>query len=164
MLMTEGSMLKRESRSGFTLVEILIVVVLLGILGSIVLAQFGGTTLTTRKAALSDQLHGLRTQIQMYAVQHETTPTLNGANWDDMINQTADLKGQPRGPYLHAIPQNILNKFSNVAVVGTDPKFGDPVDGANIGFVYNSNNGFIWGTNSTGTKVYNEADPDDPNN
>ncbi|MGE5612223.1 MAG: type II secretion system protein [Bacillota bacterium] len=157
-------MLKRQSRSGFTLVEILIVVVLLGILASVVMSQVGGTTITTRKAALSDQLHGLRTQIQMYTVQHETTPNISGSNWDDLLNQTHDPKGNLRGPYLHSIPQNTLNTFSNIAVVATDPKFGDPVVGDKIGYIYNVNNGFIWGTNSTGTKVFNEAEPDDPNN
>lgn len=157
-------MSNKQARSGFTLVEILIVVVLLGILASVVMSQVGGTTASTRRAALSDQLHGLRTQIQMYTVQHERAPDLDGSNWDDLINQTADPKGHMRGPYLHRIPQNILNRFSNIAVVASDPRFGDPVVGDQIGFVYNVNNGFIWGTNSTGTRVFNESDLDDPNN
>ena len=56
------------------------------------------------------------------------------------------------------------NDFTDILVVAADPKFGDDVSGTNIGFVYNPNNGFIWGTNRAGNKIYNEAEPEDPNN
>ena len=51
-----------------------------------------------------------------------------------------------------------------VAVVAADPAWGDPVVGANIGFVYNSSNGFIYGTSALGDKVYNESNALDPLN
>jgi hypothetical protein len=41
---------------------------------------------------------------------------------------------------------------------------GATVAGSNLGFVYNSVNGKMWATNSTGDKIFNEIDPSDPNN
>ena len=88
---------------------------------------------------------------------------LAGNNWTDLINQSV-YKTTTRGPYLPSIPVNTLNGFTAIAVVAGDPSWGDPVAGANIGFVYNSANGFMYGTNTAGNKVYNESNPMDPNN
>jgi general secretion pathway protein G len=157
-------MCAKRSKRGFTLVEILIVVVILGILASIVVGQFRNVTSESQKAALSDQLHHIRTQIQLYTLQHnDARPTLTGGNWDSLVVQHLH-NGERRGPYLPSIPRNTLNDFTNVLVVAADPSFGDPVAGANIGFVYNPSNGFVWGTNTAGDKIYNEANPNDPGN
>ena len=57
-----------------------------------------------------------------------------------------------------------MNDFTDIAVVAADPAWGDPVVGVNIGFVYNPNDGVIWGTNRAGNKVYDEANPANPAN
>lgn len=156
-------MLKKRIK-GFTLVEILIVVIILAILATVVVPLMGHATADTKKAALSDQLHQLRVQIQLYTLQHgDTRPTLNGNNWTDLV-QTSTFNAINRGPYLPSIPANNLNGYTNVAVVNTNPNWGDDVAGVGIGFVYNPVSGVIWGTNRSGNKVYNEADPNDPNN
>jgi len=158
-------MLHRKCSRGFTLVEILIVVVLLGVLASVVIACFNPASTDARRAALSQQLGTLRGQIQLYALQHtEQMPNLTGTDWDPLVAQTTDIAGTVRGPYLPSIPRNPLNEFSGIAVVAADPSFGDAVAGESIGFIYNFNNGFIWGTNKAGDRVYNEGFPQDPNN
>ncbi|MGA2496117.1 MAG: type II secretion system protein [Tepidisphaeraceae bacterium] len=157
-------MLTHNKRLGFTLVEILIVVVILGILAAIVMPQFSNATTDTKKAALSDQLHNLRIQVQLYTLQHgDQSPNITGSSWDDLVAATT-YQGNPRGPYLPSIPKNPLNSFSNVTVLESDPQWGDPVAGTDVGFVYNPRSGVVWGTNKAGTKVYNEADPNDPSN
>jgi general secretion pathway protein G len=153
-----------RKQRGFTLVEILIVVIILGILAAIVVPMFAHATVDAKHAALSDQLHGLRVQVQLYTLQHgDTRPALSGSNWDDLVTGTT-YNGRACGPYLPSVPKNPLNNFSDVAVLAADANWGDAVAGANIGFVYNPNDGVIWGTSTDGTKVYNEADPNDPNN
>ena len=149
---------------GFTLIEILIVVVILGILASIVIAHFSNMRDEAKKAALSDTLHQIRSQLLLYTLQHgDQAPVLNGANWDPMTTRTV-YAGKDCGPYLPSVPINLLNNYTDILVVATDPAFGDPVGQPNIGFVYNPNHGVIWATNTAGDKVYNEADPRDPNN
>jgi general secretion pathway protein G len=157
-------MLTNNKRLGFTLVEILIVVVILGILASVVVPQFSSVTADTKKAALSDQLHNLRVQVQLFTLQHgDQRPNLTGSTWDDLVTTTTHM-GRQCGPYLPSIPRNPLNDFSNVVVLAADAQWGDPVAGVDIGYVYNPTTGVVWGTNKSGDKVYNEADPNDPAN
>lgn len=54
----------------FTLVEILIVVVILGILSAIVVPQFSNATRDSKLQATLEQLHHLRNAIDVYNVQH----------------------------------------------------------------------------------------------
>jgi prepilin-type N-terminal cleavage/methylation domain-containing protein len=150
-------------RGAFTLVEILIVVIILGILASVVIAQFQNTTADSKKAALTDNLHQIRCQIQLYAIQHDVNPTLTGADWTDLTDRVT-IGAKTYGPYLPSIPRNNLNNYTNVAVVATNQAFGDAVAGVEIGWVYCPSTGYIWATNRAGDKIFNEADLNDPNN
>src|SRR5436190_15454775 len=57
-------------KGGFTLVEILIVVIILGILAAIVIPQFTSASQDARKNSLASQLQTLRSQIELYKLQH----------------------------------------------------------------------------------------------
>jgi general secretion pathway protein G len=165
-LFTEGLMLRNRNAktSGFTLVEILIVVIILGIMAAIVIPRFANASIDAKKAALAQQLNSVRVQIQLYTIEHgDQRPTLAGNDWTPLTNASV-FEGRNRGPYLPTIPVNTLNGYRDILVVAADPLFGDPVAGANIGFVYNPANGIMWGTNKAGDRVYNEANPNDPNN
>lgn len=63
-----------DSRFGFTLVEILIVVVILGILAAIVIPSFASATEDTRKAAFTQDLRSFETGILRYEVDHGSFP------------------------------------------------------------------------------------------
>src|ERR1700722_19709661 len=67
--------------AGFTLVEILIVVVVLGILASIVIPQFSNASQQARENTLKEELQYLRTQIAVYKAQHQDiAPGYTGAS------------------------------------------------------------------------------------
>jgi prepilin-type N-terminal cleavage/methylation domain-containing protein len=159
--------ISRTARRGFTLVEILIVVVLIAILAAIVVPKFGEVMSNSRKTGLQEQLRRIRTDIQLYKLQHaDQVPALVGTptDWTDLTTAKPNGSGTMCGPYMAQFPRNPLNNFSDVFIVQSDPTWGDPVVGANIGFVYNEITGYIWATNTAGNMVFNEDNLNDPNN
>jgi prepilin-type N-terminal cleavage/methylation domain-containing protein len=61
-------------RAGFTLVELLIVVIILAILAAIVIPQFSSATRDTKEAAIDSNLASVRNAIELYKVQHNDWP------------------------------------------------------------------------------------------
>jgi general secretion pathway protein G len=159
---------RRTRKGGFTLVEILIVVIILGILAAIVIPQFTSASQDARKNSLTSQLQTLRSQIELYKLQHldqlpsdlvDASPT-----WSQFINKTDNTGATgtttafPFGPYLQSAPVNSLNGSSAVGVITADPATPDAANGAgSVGFVINSNNGKIWGTSAKFGYIYDET-------
>jgi type II secretion system protein G len=169
--------IRRTAQKGFTLVEILIVVIILGILAAIVIPQFTNASQDARKNSLTSQLQTIRSQIELYKLQHldKLPPLLAAADatdpWGDMCKKTnADhtTTGTPQfGPYLQASPVNPLNNLFSVAVVSGTTDYG--AGGAantsgSVGFVLNTDTGKIWATSAQMGYIYNEGDPTDPHN
>ena len=108
----------KARKSGFTLIEILIVVIILGILAAIVIPQFTEASSEARESTLVSNLHTLRSQIGLYKVQHDDIlPGDTDADGvpDDAANFEADLVGQTTvegavgtefGPYMQNVPEN----------------------------------------------------------
>lgn len=123
-----------RTRHGFTLVEILIVVIILGILAAIVIPQFSGAAQSARETTLKDLTRNLRMQMMAYKSQHRDTAPGIGAgasaatesdfvaqmttysNEDGVTVATADAQ-HTYGPYLAKMPVNPLNNFSTLKVV-----------------------------------------------
>ena len=75
-----------RKNSGFTLIEILIVVIILGILAAIVIPQFTNASNDARNSSLASQLQTLRSQVELFKLQHnETLPNLV-TDWSQMIS------------------------------------------------------------------------------
>ena len=105
-------------RSGFTLVEILIVVVILGILAAIVIPQFTNASTTAKLNSLTSDLQTVRSQVALYASQHnDAAPTV--ANFAAQLTGQTDVTGATNGtgfgPYLLTLPNN---PFTNTNTVG----------------------------------------------
>ena len=64
---------------GFTLVELLIVVIILAILAAIVVPQFASTTEDAKESALDTNLSNIRAAIDLYYQQHGEYPGINTA-------------------------------------------------------------------------------------
>lgn len=92
-----------RNRKGFTLVEILIVVVILGILAAIVVPQFTSASSEAVKGALQSQLQTVSSQLELYRVREQGAyPTLGAGQanngWGDLV--AADyLKEEPFNGY-----------------------------------------------------------------
>jgi general secretion pathway protein G len=163
----------RTRKSGFTLVEILIVVIILGILAAIVIPQFTNASEDARKNSLTSQLQTVRSQLALASVQHLdiVSPKLllgGAAAWDDLTDKTdndklytADPTNGTCGPYLNSPPTNTLNGNIDVVVVtsGTEPAFGAASGGsATTGWIYFTPTNKIFATTKGGGFIYNEAD------
>src|SRR5690348_11040355 len=64
----------RKRGRGFTLIEILIVVIILSILATLVIPKFSDASVTAKENTLKDELRYLRTQIVVYKAQHRDVP------------------------------------------------------------------------------------------
>src|SRR3954447_24898128 len=114
---------RTTSRRGFTLIEILIVVIILGILAAIVIPQFSSASNDARKSSLASTAQTMRSQIALYRLQHNDVLPGAGASgfasasfWTQMTTKT-DATGAaysgtstsgPFGPYMQTTPVNPL--------------------------------------------------------
>src|SRR5215510_2532086 len=105
----------RRLDSGFTLVELLIVVIILGILAAVVIPQFSGAAMEAKESAMRADLNTVRQAISLYRVQHnEIYP--GQTSWAEFVTQltmptnsagATSGAGVKYGPYLRtAFPTN----------------------------------------------------------
>ncbi|WP_291317301.1 type II secretion system protein [Desulfuromonas sp.] len=63
----------KGNQKGFTLVELLIVVIILAVLAAIVVPQFGSSTAEAKEAALRSTITEMRNAIELYYHQHRAS-------------------------------------------------------------------------------------------
>ena len=83
----------RASEAGFTLIELMIVMAIIGVLAAIAVPSFVSTVRRAKEAALREDLHTIRDAISSYTVDKEKAP--NGL--DDLV-QAGYLKTVPKDP------------------------------------------------------------------
>src|SRR5438046_10568871 len=94
---------RRIRRKGFTLVEILIVVIILGILAAIVIPQFTSASQDARKNSLVSQLQTIKGQLELARLQHldkdSATFAAGGASTSIVPGPWPDLVIEPNAAY-----------------------------------------------------------------
>jgi type II secretion system protein G len=129
--------MRARVRKGFTLVEILIVVVILGILAAIVVPQFTNATQDAQAGNIQTQLETLNNQIELYrartgATNDDLTAMFGGATpWQTLITQ-GYLKSEPKHP-----------RYPNDPVAAKAIAFGEP-DGNGSGGGSTANGWHFW--------------------
>ena len=135
-----------RKHKGFTLVEILIVVVILGILAAIVIPQFSDASTQSKLSSSQSSLQSLRSQISLYKIQHNDYPPCHGTFSEATF--VAQMEGKTNaagntsttdgpviyGPYVQKIPMNPWNNSRTIAAT----------DGADVGWVYEADTGAIY--------------------
>jgi type II secretion system protein G len=103
--------IRTRTRNAFTLIEILIVVVILGILAAVVIPQFTNAADDANNAGVRTQLQTLRSQVELYRAENGgATPALATTGWADLIN----------GGYLPGPPKNPMNGESAFGSTAAD--------------------------------------------
>ena len=83
--------LKRKAASGFTIVELLIVIVVIGILAALVVTTYNGIQQKARDTERKTDVNALHGQIEAYSAQNGKYPTL--ANINDATFRSNNMKG-----------------------------------------------------------------------
>ena len=131
--------MRAPRRQAFTLVEILIVVVILGILAAVIIPQFSNATAEAREGNLATQLESLNSQIAIYSAR-------NGNAYPDFAVQgwgtAADPLSMLGGTYFKKAP-------TNPAWTSGDPTSISVVTGATFGsaataWVWNSDDRLLY--------------------
>ncbi len=160
----KGAVMRRAR--AFTLVEILVVVVLLGIMAAIVVPAFAGWTTSARRTTLAMNLSLLRRFIPVYTGQHGEThpgypngdlsadPTAQAFVDQATLSSTKDgataprgTPGYPLGPYISNVPPNPFNKLATVGLVANGGNFPAAADDQ-YGWLYNPATGEIRADNT----------------
>jgi general secretion pathway protein G len=124
--------LKPRLLRAFTLVEILIVVVILGILAGIMVPQFASATQQSRVTASLDQLEKLRRAIGVYYVRNSVFPDVSDGNgtWGALISpsymRTPPVNAWVSGPGAKRV---LLRDTPDSAYQYTDGWIYDPATG-----------------------------------
>ncbi|ADB18329.1 general secretion pathway protein G [Pirellula staleyi DSM 6068] len=103
---------RRRKRAGFTLMEVLLVMAILVILGSLVTVSFVRIQQNANRDGAKNQIKALSTAIDAYTLNIGTAPTTQ-QGFEALKNAPADLKNPAKwaGPYLEKeIP---LDPWSN---------------------------------------------------
>ncbi len=110
--------MRKQAKKAFTLVEILIVVVILGILAAIVVPQFTSASEDAQIGNVQTQLQTIRSQIELYRVRNngDYPDFANNANggWGDPDGADAEEMGLLGNDYLRSVPVNPRTGTSTV--------------------------------------------------
>jgi prepilin-type N-terminal cleavage/methylation domain-containing protein len=144
---------KTKSSTGFSLLELVIVIVIMGIVAAVAIPRMGRGSAGAADAAVSGNLAILRNAIDMYAGEHPGTYPAT-ADFEAQVTQYTDVFGATNatktathiyGPYIRKIPPlPVGSRKGNTTVAGNS--------GANTGWKYNPTTGDI-SANTTGAEV-----------
>jgi len=96
MVATPPSRSPRHAEHGFTLLELMIVMIIIATLAAIAIPSYMNNVRHAREAVLKEDLHTMRTAIDSYTVDKEKAPQ----TLDDLV-QAGYLKAMPVDPFTH---------------------------------------------------------------
>jgi general secretion pathway protein G len=118
----------RSSESGFTLLELMIVMVVIGILAAIAIPSYTNSVRSAKEAVLREDLHTMRAAIDSYTVDKQKAPQ----SLDDLV-QSGYLKVMPVDPFtLRSDTWITAQEDTLMSIDQTQPGIDDVHSGAQI--------------------------------
>jgi general secretion pathway protein G len=133
----------------FTLVEILIVVVILGILAAIVIPQFTNASQDAQRGNIQTQLQSIRNQIELFRVKNNgNSPALVGNTQTTAFAELVTPPGTQQ-PYMRTPATNprngsyavVADTSANNAATSAAAAVMDPSTAGSPGWIYNQTTG-----------------------
>jgi len=144
-----------RGRGGFTLIEVLIVVVIMAVLAGVLIPLVNAPTKDAKDATLKHNLHTMQSQLQLYRIDHVgSSPKIQESSLPQLVKATntqgeTGLSGSnyPHGPYIADIPPNPFDDSSKVTAVASPGKPPTGVVGNLGGWQYDETTGMIYPNN-----------------
>jgi len=140
-----GSRIDRGTSStqrGFTLIEIVIIIVVLGIIGSVAIVRYRDMSGEAREAACRESLNGLRSAISIWNVKRIASTGSEQFPPIDSLRTEGVALSSPVPPN----PYQATDKAPDSIVVGVTPGV---VAGTRGGWAYREDSGEIWANTSS---------------
>jgi general secretion pathway protein G len=119
-------MRNRRSHSGFTLIELIIVMTIIGILATLAIPYFAAAIKHAREAVLREDLQTMRMAIDSYTMDKQKAPQ----SLDDLV-QEGYLKAIPEDPMTHAKDTWVTDTSDAMySIDQTDPGINDVHSGS----------------------------------
>jgi len=119
----------RRGKAEFTLMDAVILVVLMAIVTATAVPVVESLSRRAKVSALRENLHGLRTHIQRYMIEHGGEPPLVYEGELPQLTSATNARGipgnspqrYPYGPYLQTVPVNPLTGSFKITAVDEFP-------------------------------------------
>jgi general secretion pathway protein G len=118
--------LRKQRQSGFTLIELMIVMAIIGILAVVAIPSYLGAVRQAREAVLKENLHVMRNAIDSYTADKQKAPQ----SLDDLVNE-GYLRSIPEDPMTHSTTTWVTDTSDSLhSLDQTDPGIDDVHSGS----------------------------------
>jgi general secretion pathway protein G len=142
--------------AGFTLIEVLLVVVILAVLAGSIIPRFLGTADDAKTSSLKHNLHVMEAQLEVYRAQHLNRYPAIQDNALPQLTSATNAAGEmgasgpnyPLGPYIIEAPMNPFDGSKKVAAVVVPGQKPARVVGTLGGWQFDESTGALWPNNA----------------